>query len=127
MALYQLGVFCSRSSILLFHFYNLYLLSFLQSLNFIILFAHAVLQFIPSVYVIFPFVLWEGFLGGLAYVNTFAKLSDNVSSDDREFYIGAISASDSAGVLVASCLAMGTETFLCRYQVAHGIDFCKRL
>lgn len=36
-------------------------------------------RFIPNVWVIFAIVLWEGLLGGGAYVNTFYKMSKEVS------------------------------------------------
>ncbi|KAL7948350.1 Batten's disease protein Cln3 [Trichoderma barbatum] len=78
IALYQFGVFLGRSSTSFFRIYVLYLFSYLQCLNLILLFIHAIFNFIPSVYVIFLIIFWEGLLGGLAYVNTFAKLADEV-------------------------------------------------
>ncbi len=84
-------------------------------------------DFIPSVYVIFAIVLWEGLLGGIVYVNTFASIIDNVPLLDREFSLGATSASDSAGVCIAAILSMAVETLLCRYQEMHGRNYCTRL
>ncbi|PWY69756.1 lipase [Aspergillus heteromorphus CBS 117.55] len=88
-AIYQVGVFISRSSTPFFRIHNLYLPSLLQIVNLAVLTAHAVIGFIPSVYIIFAIVFWEGLLGGLVYVNTFAEIGDRVPKEDREFSLGA--------------------------------------
>jgi battenin len=62
-------------------------------------------------------IFWEGLLGGLVYVNTFAEITDNVPIEVREFSLGATSASDSGGVCIAGILSMAAETFLCNYQI----------
>lgn len=46
---------------------------------------------------------------------------------EREFKIGSIGLADSAGILVASLLAVPTEVELCKIQIARGKDFCKSL
>ncbi|KAJ9649298.1 battenin CLN3 protein [Coniosporium tulheliwenetii] len=126
-AIYQLGVFLSRSSTPFFRIHDLYFPSFLQCLNLLLLTLHALFNFIPSVWIIFGIVFWEGLLGGLVYVNTFAEITDNVRSEDREFSLGATSVSDSGGVCVAGFLGMAFEVWLCDWQVAHGRDYCRRL
>lgn len=126
-AIYQLGVFLSRSSTPFFRIHDLYFPSFLQCLNLLLLTLHALFDFIPSVWIIFGIVFWEGLLGGLVYVNTFAEITDNVRSEDREFSLGATSVSDSGGVCVAGFLGMAFEVWLCDWQVAHGRDYCRRL
>ena len=78
-------------------------------------------------YIIFAIVFWEGLLGGLVYVSTFAEITDNVPQEDREFSLGATSVSDSGGICIAGFLGMAVETLLCRYQVRHGRDFCTKL
>lgn len=67
-AIYQVGVFISRSSTPFFRVHHLYLPSFLQLGNLVVLTLHAMLNFIPNVYIIFAIVFWEGLLGGLVYV-----------------------------------------------------------
>lgn len=39
----------------------------------------AVYLFVPSIWIVFAAVLWEGLLGGAAYVNTFYRISTEVS------------------------------------------------
>ncbi|GME49334.1 Protein btn1 [Neofusicoccum parvum] len=125
-AIYQVGVFISRSSTPFFRIHNLYLPSFLQVANLALLTAHAVWDFIPSVWFIFFIVFWEGLLGGLVYVSTFAEIIDNVPKGEREFSLSATSVSDSAGICAAGFLGMALEVWLCNWQVAHGRDYCKR-
>lgn len=126
-AIYQTGVFLSRSSTPFVRIHNLYLPSVLQVLNLVLLTLHAVFNFIPNVYIIFGVIFWEGLLGGLVYVNTFAEILDTVPREDREFSLGATSVSDSGGVCVAGFIGMALEVALCQYQVEHGRNYCKKL
>jgi battenin len=125
--LYQLGVFISRSSTPFIRIHHLYLPSFLQVANLVLLTLHAVLNFIPSVYLVFVIIFWEGLLGGAVYVNTFAEIMENVPAEDREFSLGATSVSDSGGICIAGFLGMAMEVWLCRWQVSQGRDYCRRI
>ncbi|KAK0290968.1 battenin CLN3 protein [Friedmanniomyces endolithicus] len=126
--IYQLGVFVSRSSLPLFRLRSsLYIPSGLQVLNLVVLTAHAVVPFLPSVWVVFAVVLWEGLLGGLVYVSTYAAVREEVAEEEREFSLGAVTVSDSAGIFVAGLLGAVMEGALCGWQVDHGRDWCRRL
>lgn len=125
--LYQLGVFVSRSSTPWVRVRRLYVPSALQVGNLVLLTLHAVLDFIPSVYVVFVVVFWEGLLGGAVYVNTFAEIMESVPEEDREFSLGATSVSDSGGICIAGFLGMAVEVWLCEWQVSHGRDWCRRI
>lgn len=126
-AIYQAGVFISRSSTPFLRVHNLYLPSFLQVANLALLTCHAISNFIPSVYIIFAIIFWEGLLGGLVYVNTFAEISDTVPKEDREFSLSATTVSDSGGICIAGFISMAFEVWLCQWQVRHGRDYCKKL
>lgn len=125
--LYQLGVFISRSSTPFIRIHHLYVPSFLQVANLILLTLQAVYFFIPSVYIIFFIVFWEGLLGGAVYVNSFAEILENVPAEDREFSLSAATVSDSAGICVAGFIGIALEPALCSYQVSHGRDWCRRI
>lgn len=125
--LYQLGVFISRSSIPWIRIHDLYLPSFLQVANLVLLALHAMFDFIPSVWVVFLVIFWEGLLGGAVYVNTFAEIMDEVPAEDREFSLGATSVSDSGGICIAGFLSIFMEVRLCNWQVAHGRDWCRKI
>ena len=126
-AIYQAGVFISRSSTPFFRIHNLYFPSFLQIANLVLLTAHALVAFLPSVYIVFIIMFWEGLLGGLVYVNTFAEISDTVPQADREFSLSATTVSDSGGICVAGFISMAFEVWLCDWQVSRGRDYCKKL
>jgi battenin len=126
-AIYQCGVFISRSSTPFFRIHNLYLPSFLQCGNLVLLTLHALFNFLPSVYIVFAIIFWEGLLGGLVYVNTFAEISDTVPKEDREFSLSATTVSDSGGICVAGFISMAFEVWLCEWQVVRGRDYCKKL
>ena len=87
---------------------------------------HALFDFVPNVYVVFLIVFWEGLLGGLVYVNTFAEIAERVPKEDREFSLGATTVSDSGGICLAGLLGMVLEVRLCSWQVAHGRKYCKQ-
>ncbi|KAH6682645.1 batten's disease protein Cln3 [Halenospora varia] len=125
--LYQLGVFVARSSSPFVRLHNLYLPSFLQMGNLALLITQSLYWWIPSVYIVFAIVFWEGLLGGAVYVNTFAEIMENVPEEEREFSLGATSVSDSGGICIAGFIGMGLEVALCNRQVQNGRSWCKTL
>ena len=126
-AIYQTGVFISRSSTPFIRLHNLYLPSLLQCVNLALLIAQALFDFLPSVWIVFAIVFGEGLLGGAVYVNTFAEISDRVRKEEREFSLGAVTVSDSGGICVAGFLGMALEVGLCNWQVEHGRGWCNEL
>ncbi|SMQ46658.1 unnamed protein product [Zymoseptoria tritici ST99CH_3D7] len=88
-AIYQLGVFISRSSLPFIRIRSLYVPTLLQVLNLAGLTLHALWPFIPTVWFVFVIVFWEGLLGGLVYVSTFAAIREDIPEEDREFSLGA--------------------------------------
>jgi battenin len=125
--LYQLGVFISRSSTPFYRIHHLYLPSWLQVLNLVVLTLHALFYFIPSVYIVFIIIFWEGLLGGAVYVNTFAEIMEHVPLEEREFSLGATSVSDSGGICLAGVISIFLEVGLCNWQASHGRDWCKKI
>lgn len=82
-----------------------------------------------GVWVVMGVVFWEGLLGGAVYVNTFAAVGEGREgqSEEREWSLGAVTVSDSAGICVAGFVAMGVERGVCAWQVGRGRDWCRRL
>lgn len=126
-AIYQSGVFISRSSTPFVRIHHLYLPSLLQCVNLAVLILQALFDFIPSVWIVFVIIFWEGLLGGAVYVNTFAEISDKVRQEEREFSLGAVTVSDSAGICVAGVVGMALEVGLCGWQVRRGKDWCNQI
>lgn len=46
--------------------------------NVVILSLEAVYLYIPTIWIVFGFILWEGIIAGLAYVNTFYRIAHEV-------------------------------------------------
>ncbi|KAG6072711.1 battenin CLN3 protein [Claviceps sp. LM84 group G4] len=125
--LYQLGVFVSRSSTPFLRIRRLYVPSVLQVGNAALLILQSLFFFMPSVYLVFAVIIWEGLLGGAVYVNCFAEIMEKVPEDEREFSLSATTVSDSAGICIAAFVSILLEPGLCGYQVAHGRDWCRRI
>lgn len=54
-----------------------------QCLNLAFLLADVLVTFLPSIYMVFLIILYEGLLGGAAYVNTFHNIALEVSASQR--------------------------------------------
>uniref|UniRef100_A0A3Q1FER8 Battenin n=1 Tax=Acanthochromis polyacanthus TaxID=80966 RepID=A0A3Q1FER8_9TELE len=78
--LYQVGVLFSRSSLCCVKIRKLWALSLLQVVNAVFLLFAVRYLFLPSAWLVFVIVLYEGLLGGAAYVNTFYFISKEVKS-----------------------------------------------
>lgn len=126
--LYQIGVFISRSSGRCIRLKNLYALTYLQSLNFIVTLLQS-WYFINSKWPCLNMlvILWEGLLGGSSYVNTFLNIQDDLPCDQIEFSMGAVSIADSLGIFLASLVGLHLEPILCEHQVEDGRPWCRRI
>nr|UJH94434.1 Btn1 [Starmerella bombicola] len=123
--LYQIGVFISRSSGSWVRIRHLWLIAILQLVNLGMAILQSLYLVNPSIYISFAFMVYEGLLGGAAYVNTFMQVSEAVPKSEREFAMGTVTMSDSAGVAAAALISMWLETSLCHYQVDHGRPWCE--
>ncbi|XP_031550051.1 battenin-like [Actinia tenebrosa] len=112
---YQFGVLISRSSVNLFPIKNTCLLAFLQYVNLVVLFFEAYFHYMPSVWIMFAIILFEGLLGGAVYVNSFYRISKEVAPEHREFSMGVASMADSFGIALAGASALPTHNALCSY------------
>ena len=126
MAIYQAGVFISRSSTPFLRIHRLYPPTLFQLMNLVIVVFHSLYEFLPSVWFVFAIIAWEGLLGGAVYVNTYAEILDNVQADQREFSLSATAVSDSFGILLAAIISIRLEPWLCERQVRDGRELCKR-
>lgn len=55
----------------------------LQGLNLVFFGFEAVIMFTPSIWIIFAIIIFEGLLGGGAYVNTFYRMSKEIPANRR--------------------------------------------
>ncbi|XP_011880279.1 PREDICTED: battenin [Vollenhovia emeryi] len=111
---YQIGVFISRSSVNLVTINKIWIMTVLQFVNVIILLFEAIYYYIPNIWIVFALVLWEGLLGGGAYVNTFYRMSTEIPRADRESSIGIATMADSIGIALAGWLSMPVHNAICQ-------------
>ncbi|KAF3814153.1 hypothetical protein GH733_018185 [Mirounga leonina] len=84
-----------------------------QCLNLAFLLVDVWLSFLPSIYLVFLIILYEGLLGGAAYVNTFHNIALKTSDEHREFAMAAACISDTLGISLSGLLALPLHDFLC--------------
>uniref|UniRef100_A0A8C7VNZ1 Battenin n=1 Tax=Oncorhynchus mykiss TaxID=8022 RepID=A0A8C7VNZ1_ONCMY len=111
--LYQVGVLVSRSSLCCVKFRRIWALSLLQCVNAVLLLLSVYYQFLPSAWLVFVIVLYEGLLGGAAYVNTFYFISKETGDRQREFAMVAASVGDSLGIAVSGLIAFPVHRYFC--------------
>ncbi|XP_033188049.1 battenin [Bombus vosnesenskii] len=111
---YQIGVFISRSSVNLITINKIWIMALLQFINVIILLFETLFYYLPSIWIVFAFVLWEGLLGGGAYVNTFYRMSTEIPRADRKISLGIATMADSIGIALAGWLSMPVHNAICR-------------
>ncbi|XP_073253532.1 battenin-like [Porites lutea] len=112
---YQIGVLISRSSVNIFPIHRIWLLAVLQNVNLVVLLCEAYFHFLPSVWIMFVIILYEGLLGGACYVNAFYRISKEIKQEYREFSMGVASMADSCGIALAGAVALPTHNALCSY------------
>ncbi|CAI2353754.1 unnamed protein product [Caenorhabditis sp. 36 PRJEB53466] len=119
--LYQLGVFISRSSVKFFEMplWLIWCLPILQCANMIFFFFEAVYWFTPTIIIIFVLIVFEGLLGGSAYVNTYNKIHKKVNPDVREYSLSAASMGNSLGTNIAAFLSIPLYNWVCGMGVPH--------
>lgn len=110
---YQIGVFISRSSVNLVTFNKIWIMAVLQFLNVMIILFEAIFYYIPNFWIVFAVVLWEGFIGGGAYVNTFYRMSNEIPLAVRQISLGIATMADAIGIAFAGWLSMPVHNAIC--------------
>uniref|UniRef100_A0A8C6U846 Battenin n=1 Tax=Neogobius melanostomus TaxID=47308 RepID=A0A8C6U846_9GOBI len=105
--LYQVGVFASRSSLCCFKIRRLWVL------NVVFLMFAVWYQFLPSAWIVFVIILYEGLLGGFAYVNTFYFISKETEDRHREFAMAMASVGDTLGICLSTVLSFPVHKYFC--------------
>lgn len=111
---YQIGVFLSRSSVNLIQIKRIYIMAVIQGVLASFFLAEAIFLFIPNISIVFAMIFIEGLQGGLAYVNTYYKMSREVPSSRKQFAMNIVASSDSVGIIIAGFLAIPTHNWICQ-------------
>lgn len=109
----QVGVFVSRSSVQFIQIKVLWFLPLLQGVNFVLFLVHIIHPFFGSIYVAILLILFEGLLGGAAYVNTFYRISQESEPRHKSFNMSITSLADSVGITLAALSSLPTHDALC--------------
>uniref|UniRef100_A0A6M2E3D4 Battenin n=1 Tax=Xenopsylla cheopis TaxID=163159 RepID=A0A6M2E3D4_XENCH len=88
-------------------------MSVFQFVNVLILLFEVIYGYIPNIWFVFGIVLWEGLLGGGAYVNTFYRMTHEIPLKERKFSMGITALADSLGIAIAGWIAIPTHNALC--------------
>lgn len=70
-------------------------------------------QFLPNPWVVFIIILYEGLLGGAAYVNTFFFIREETAKREREFAMAAASVGDSLGIALSAAATFPVHHYFC--------------
>nr|XP_033802262.1 battenin isoform X2 [Geotrypetes seraphini] len=111
--LYQAGVFISRSSVKCLSIKKIWILALLQCLNMFFLLFVVYYLFIPSIYIVMTLIVYEGLLGGAAYVNTFNNISQEIKEEHREFAMSAACVADTLGISLSGAVAIPVHNYFC--------------
>lgn len=124
-AVYQWGVFVSRSSTPFFQYDHIALASGMQVLNLAVCLLQAISP-IPAVGIktLLMLMVWEGLLGGLVYVNAFRLVLRNVPDAEREQAVATVSIADTMGIALSGVISLWLEPALCAYQTSKGRPWC---
>ena len=76
--------------------------------------TEAIYLYVPNISIILFVIFIEGLQGGLAYVNTYYKISQEVPLSRKELAMNVVACSDSAGVIIAGFLAIPTHNWICK-------------
>jgi len=120
---YQIGVFISRSSVNILHVRRIWLMAVFQLINVVFFTTEAIFYYIPSFYIILALTLWEGLLGGAAYVNTFYKITAEVEEEYKQFSLGTTSFADSIGITFAGVFAILAHNGICELPKPERLSF----
>lgn len=118
---YQIGVFLSRSSVNIIHIKKTWIMALVQGLIAMFLLTESIYLFIPSISIIFVTIFIEGLQGGLAYVNTYYRMSIEIDNNHKPFAMNVVTVSDCIGIIFAGFLAISTHDWICQLPVATNI------
>jgi len=110
--LYQIGVFVSRSSVNVVQIKALWFMAFWQCGNLALLWTTAYWNYIPSIYIVFILIFYEGLLGGAVFVNGFFRAAEEIPEEYKEFGMSSISVWYSAGILLSGVAGLFVQPWL---------------
>lgn len=69
---------------------------------------------VPTIWIVFVIVFYEGVLGGMCYANCLNRLALELSPQYKSFGLGLTVIGQSIGVVLAGFLAIPIHNFICK-------------
>jgi battenin len=118
---YQLGVFVSRSSVNLVQIKRTWIMSVIQGFIAVYFMFEAIYLFTPNILIIFVIIFIEGLQGGLAYVNTYYRMTQEVPQNYKAYAMNIVAMGDSFGIIAAGFLAIKAHNWICQLPITTNI------
>lgn len=112
---YQAGVLISRSSVNLYRLKNIVTLqlpAIFQAINLLVLSLNVAFEFLPSIWLVIAFAVWEGLMGGSIYANVFYMVSERFHGRDKEFVLGSTTQAYGLSITLAAVCGIFYFPFL---------------
>ncbi|OZJ06324.1 hypothetical protein BZG36_00703 [Bifiguratus adelaidae] len=112
-ALYQVGVFVSRSSVTFYPIHRVWIPALSQVVILFFFILQALFSFLPSIWIVFIVIFVEGLFGGAVYVNVFHRIRCEVPDVYKELSMGVVGMADGSGITLAGLISVVLEPLLC--------------
>lgn len=119
--IYQVGVFVARSSVNIIQIRHTWVMALVQGIIAAFFVTEAVYLFVPSIWIIFVIIFIEGLQGGLAYVNTYYRMSQEVMPEYRTYAMNVVALSDCFGIVFAGFFAIYAHNWICNLPLTTNI------
>lgn len=110
--LYRFGVFVARSSRGIIHIHRVWIPASLECVNVLVMALDARFKFLPSIWIWFVLIVYEGLLAGATYVNGFVQVSAASPREHAEFLMGVAALGGSIGIATAGGIAVAVDQVL---------------
>ena len=101
---YQIGVFISRTSLVVVKFPRIEILTIFQIINFVFIFVECFYTYVENYYILFSWLIFVGLMGGGSYVNCFYFLLEDKKIEPvyRELSVNIATVFNDVGILCSS-------------------------
>jgi battenin len=105
---YQIGVFCSRSSLSVIKVKKVEILTILQLINFLFFLFNTIFLFLENFYVCFVLMIFVGLMAGCSYVNVMYQIleSPSLAKNEKELALTITTVGNDLGILLASLVSL---------------------
>ena len=105
---YQVGVFFSRSSLRFIKIKKVWILSFLQFINWSFMFYNSYYLKVETLYAMCPLLVWVGLMGGGSYVNVLHGILElkTLKKSEKEMAMSLSLLFNDTGILLATTLSL---------------------